>query len=162
MPLNAQAMFARALTLVAVTALAACGAPEDGASKDDAPAAPSRPAATAAPALSPAAEAGRKNFRPCAVCHSVREGDNARVGPSVYGVYGRKAGAVDGFAYSKAMKESTVVWTEETLNAFLEDPQGFMPRNRMAYPGDNDPDNRAAIIDYLKTLGPADDEHSVD
>ena len=56
------------------------------------------------------------------------------------------------------MKESNVVWTEETLDAFLENPQAFMPRNRMAYPGDKNPDNRAAIIEYLKALGPAEEE----
>lgn len=148
-PLNARAMFAR-LTSPALAALlvAACGeSPTDEA-----------PARQAAAAVDKAVEAGRAEFGPCAVCHSVREGDNARVGPSLYGVYGREAGTLDGFAFSKAMTESGIAWNDETLDAFIENPQGFLRGNRMAFVGEKDAETRTAIIGYLKTLQPAEQE----
>lgn len=145
-------MFARPFTALLALLLAACGEQNDSQS-----ASTSGSQTEPAPALSPAAEQGRADFGPCAVCHSVREGDNARVGPSLYGVYGREAGSLDGFAYSQAMAEAEFVWNEETLSAFIENPQKFLRGNRMAFVGERDAETRAAIIAYLKTLGPADD-----
>ena len=76
------------------------------------------------------AEAGKTVYNQCAACHAIEEGVN-RVGPSLYGVMGREAGSVEGFAYSDAMKNSGVTWDEETLSAFLEDPRAYIPGNRM-------------------------------
>jgi len=158
-------MFKRTITAITLAAaLAACGgqtesqsAPASASGQSDAAGpsgtAPKEGGESESPAS--AADRGRALFAACGVCHSIREGDNARIGPSLFGVYGRAAGAVEDFAYSDAMKESAVTWDDDALNAYLENPQEFMPGNRMAYPGENNADNRAAVIEYLKTLGSA-------
>ena len=114
--------------------------------------------AAAAPSeLTGPAAVGRAQFSQCAVCHSVRAGEPARIGPNLFGVYGRAAGSDDGFAYSEAMRNAGIVWTDNNLDAFLENPQGFMRGNRMAFAGERNAEKRAAIIAYLKTLQPGDD-----
>jgi cytochrome c len=84
----------------------------------------------------------------CVACHSP---DANRVGPKHRGVVGRTAGTVPGFNYSKAMRNSGVVWTEETLDKWLADPQAFIPGQRMNFKV-VDPADRADLIAYLKTL----------
>lgn len=96
---------------------------------------------------------GEKIFAQCRACHSVQEGQN-RVGPSLYGVVGRTAGTVPGFNYSKANKESGVTWTEDVLFRYLEAPQQFMPGTRMAFAGLKQAQDRADIIEYLRSVGP--------
>ena len=111
----------------------------------------------AKPAPKPVAEIdpvslGKRRFSQCAVCHSVKEGDASRVGPNLFGIYGKAAASVDGFAYSKAMREAEIVWDDERLDAFLANPPSYIRGNRMAYVGERKPENRAALIAYLKTL----------
>ena len=96
------------------------------------------------------AAAGKALFTQCAVCHSI-DGSNA-VGPSLKGVVGRKAGTADGFRYSRAMKNSGVVWDDKTLDAYLTDPQKLIPGNVMPFSGMADPKQRADVIAYLQTL----------
>ena len=90
-------------------------------------------------------------FGQCAACHSVVAGQNG-VGPSLAGVFGRKAGSVPGFTYSAAMKGSGKVWDETTLDTFLTSPMAAVPGTHMTYIGQSDPAKRKAVIDYLKTL----------
>jgi cytochrome c len=101
-------------------------------------------------------ERGRAAFRECAVCHSVKDPAAvnylALVGPSLYAIYGAPSAQQAGFDYSPAMKAANLVWDEATLDAFLADPQAVVPKTRMSYAGQADPDKRAAIIAYLKTL----------
>lgn len=85
--------------------------------------------------------------RRCGACHSL---DQNRVGPRHRGVYGRKAGAVSDFRYSKALKELDIVWNEETLNAWLADPTAFAPGTAMGFRL-KDEEERKAIIAYLKS-----------
>jgi len=97
-------------------------------------------------------KAGEAVFnRSCAVCHAAEAGKN-KAGPSLAGVVGRKAGAVEGFKYSDAMKNSGVTWSNDTLDKYLADPKAFMPGNRMLYPGLKKEADRKAVIDYLDTL----------
>jgi len=96
------------------------------------------------------AAAGGMAFQQCAECHSPTAADNA--GPGLKGVFGRKAGAKDGFAYSPAMMKSTVVWDDKTLDAYLKDPRTVVPGTSMAYGGDDDAKERADLVAYLKTL----------
>jgi len=97
-------------------------------------------------------KAGEAVFkRACAVCHTAEAGKN-KVGPSLAGVVGRNAGAVEGFKYSDAMKNSGVTWSNDTLGKYLADPKAFMPGNRMVYPGLRKESDRKAVIDYLDTV----------
>ena len=84
----------------------------------------------------------------CIACHSP---DANRVGPKHRGVVGRTAGTVPDFNYSKAVKSSGVVWSEETLDKWLTNPQAFIPGQRMNFKV-TDPADRADLIAYLKTL----------
>jgi cytochrome c len=97
---------------------------------------------------------GKKVFSTCSGCHSDQAGVQD-VGPSLFGVVGRKAGAVAGYQYSPAMKNSSVIWTAENLDKHLSNVKGFIPGNYMAdqYPiGVPDPKDRAAVISYLESL----------
>jgi cytochrome c len=92
---------------------------------------------------------GQKVFVRCQACHAVNQPQN-RVGPTLQGLFGRKAGAVEGFKYSDANKNSGVVWDEATLDQYLTDPKAYMPGNKMAFPGLKKPEERADVIAYLK------------
>lgn len=111
------------------------------------------PAAEADTALDPAlVAAGEAAWRQCRTCHQV--GNNARngTGPALNNVVGRAAGSADGFRYSPAFAAAAkegLVWTPENLDAFLENPAGLVPRNRMAFRGVPDAGERAALIAYL-------------
>jgi cytochrome c len=86
----------------------------------------------------------------CRTCHTVEPGDN-RLGPSLAGIIGRKAGSLPGYAYSDAMKKSSVVWDEASLDRFIENPQAVVPGNNMKpYAGMPSAEDRAAIVAYLK------------
>ena len=98
------------------------------------------------------AEAGKKVFKSiCNLCHENIKNKN-RVGPSLYGVIGRHSGIVPGFAYSDANKNSGIVWTEDVLFNYDEDPQKMVPGTKMTYTGLKDPQKRRDLIAYLKTL----------
>jgi cytochrome c len=107
-------------------------------------------ATTAAQAQGDAA-IGEKRFEDCAACHTTMRGDNG-VGPSLFGVVDRKAGALDDFRYSPAMKRSGITWTAKTLDEFLADPQKLVPANRMPYAGMPDARERADLIAYLQKV----------
>src|SRR5690606_19435679 len=79
--------------------------------------------------------AGEEIYGRCAACHSL---DRDRVGPRHCGLFGRRAGSVPGFAYSEAMRASGIVWTRQTLDAFLADPLGTVPGTFMTYAGIED------------------------
>jgi cytochrome c len=96
-------------------------------------------------------EAGAQVFRACAACHTLEPGAH-RTGPSLAGVFGREAGTVSGFTrYSPALEQADLTWTEDMLDAFLADPQGFVPGNRMTFAGVPDAQARADLIAYLQT-----------
>lgn len=85
----------------------------------------------------------------CAQCHSLEPGMN-RIGPSLAGVVGRKAGALDDFNYSQALEQSDVQWTPSNLAEFIEAPKDFIPGNRMPFTGLPDADQRQAVVAYLQ------------
>jgi cytochrome c len=96
------------------------------------------------------AQEGAKAFRACAACHSLAP-DRHMTGPSLAGVWERKAGTATGFPrYSEALKSSGVTWNAETLDAWLADPRAFIPNNRMTFPGIRDAKARADLIAYLQ------------
>ena len=98
------------------------------------------------------AVAGQAVFRTqCAVCHSTREGKNA-VGPSLFGLVGRKTGTVPGFVYSVANETANLVLREATLDRYIEAPKATVPGTTMTYAGLKEPIQRADLIAYLATL----------
>ena len=161
-------------------ALAACGGGTDEAGEPAADATPAAadttapadaatpvPAATPAPETTPtetpsptptptatatqAAVTPPTVFNQCAACHSTERGEHG-IGPSLAGVFGRRAGTVAGFEFSQAMKDSGLTWNQANLDRYLTDPRGVVPGTTMAYNGVKDAAQRQAVINYLKTL----------
>lgn len=91
----------------------------------------------------------------CRECHSFVKDDN-RLGPSLYGVVGRKAGTEPGYAFTQSMKDSGVTWDEATLDKWIADPGAVVPGNGMSppYSGIDDPAIRKRIIAFLKSISP--------
>ena len=92
---------------------------------------------------------GEARFQDCAACHKLEAGAN-NVGPSLHGIFTRKAGEIADFRYSPAMKKSGIVWTPQMLEKFIAEPQAMVPANRMPYAGMASADDRADLIAYLQ------------
>ena len=122
----------------------------DAQKAEVAPAASDTGAATLA-AISGDAKAGKKAFRKCKACHQVKEGRNA-TGPTMFGVFGRTAGTVEGFRYSEAMAASGLIWDAATLQAFLSDPKGTLPGTSMSFAGLKKEKDLTNVIAYLASL----------
>lgn len=101
---------------------------------------------TASQAGDPAA--GQRVWNQCRACH-VLDSETNRVGPHLVGIFGREAGAAEGFNYSDVMANSGIVWDEQNMRAYLADPRGFMPGNRMAFAGVRNPTQMDDLIAYL-------------
>jgi cytochrome c len=107
-----------------------------------------------APAIASAAEGdvarGQRLFQTCAACHSLQPNKNM-TGPSLSGLWNQKAGHVDSFTrYSSALKSSSIIWNDQTLDAWLTDPQHVIPGNTMTFPGIKDAQPRADLLAFLK------------
>lgn len=100
------------------------------------------------------AAAGEKVFRKCQACHSLEAGKN-KVGPTLAGVIGRKAGSLTDYRYSAAMQQSATIWDDASLDAFLAAPSKFLPGTKMTFVGLKRAEDRASIIAYLKSLSAA-------
>ncbi len=95
------------------------------------------------------AEHGRSLFEACIACHNERPD---ALGPSLKGVLGRKSAALEDFRYSNAMRRANLVWDEDNLRAYIQDPQGKVKGNRMPYGGLTNPGDIDDVVAYLKTL----------
>jgi len=91
---------------------------------------------------------GEEIYARCGACHAI---ENNRTGPRHCGLFGRRAGSVTGFAYSPAMKRSRIVWDARTLDWFLTNPLRAVPGTTMGYAGIDDAQERADLIEYLRT-----------
>ena len=103
------------------------------------------------PAQADSDDPGRKQFNKCAACHSLEKGAHL-AGPSLYGLFGRQAGSIDGFIFSLAMEQAGIVWTPESLSTFLENPMQKVPGTSMAFGGIRKAEQRSALIDYLQRI----------
>jgi cytochrome c len=100
-------------------------------------------------------ERGAQAYRVCAACHSLKPGTHL-TGPSLAGVWGKRAGSVEGFLrYSKALKAADIAWDETTLDAWLANPQALVPGNAMPFRGIKDGKLRRDLVAFLRrALGP--------
>lgn len=109
-------------------------------------------ASAGAPALAADPAAGKAIFASqCAMCHSIESGRNS-LGPSLFGIVGRKTGSVPGFHYSTANKNADMVWDEATLDKYLQAPMAVIKGTTMTYGGVKDDGQRANLVAYLSTI----------
>lgn len=97
--------------------------------------------------------AGKELFKDCSGCHEVGEGAQHRIGPHLNGIFGRRAATHEGFPYSRSMERAGadgLVWTFETLDAYIENPRALVSKTRMSYRGMEDEQERADLLAYLR------------
>jgi len=104
-------------------------------------------AATASPQGDPVH--GQQIFARCSACHTLGQ-SGGKMGPTLNGVVGRKAGSVAGYAYSPAMTKSGLTWNPATLARFLQAPSKAVPGTKMFFPGLANPQDQADVVSYLK------------
>jgi cytochrome c len=106
----------------------------------------------AAPTMAGDIKAGEKVFKKCKACHVVDKEKN-KTGPHLVNIMGRTAGSLESYKkYSKAMKESGIVWNEETLDGYLEKPKKYIKGTKMAFGGLKKEKDRDYVIAYLKSF----------
>jgi len=99
---------------------------------------------------------GQKLSKACAACHSFEAGGANGVGPNMYDIVGRKKQNVDGYSYSGVLNQNgEEVWTYAALNKFLWKPKTYAPGTKMNYIGLKKPEDRAAMIAWLRTMAPS-------
>jgi cytochrome c len=120
------------------------------AAASGAEAAPKVDLATLLAAATP--EQGAAISSKCKSCHTFDKGGHDATGPNLYGVLGRVAGTHGGYAYTAAMKGFGKTWDYDTLNTYLNNPRGVVPGTAMSFAGLKKPEERAAMIIYLRSL----------
>ena len=95
-----------------------------------------------------AADGAKKNKK-CAACHSVAQGGGNKIGPALWGVVGRKSGAISDYKYSKAMAAHGKIWTFDEMNGFLIKPKNWVKGTKMSFAGLKNETERAAVILYM-------------
>jgi cytochrome c len=106
--------------------------------------------ATVALAETGDASRGQRIFGACAACHSLQPNKNM-TGPSLSGIWNRKAGVSSSFSrYSPALKSASIVWDDQTLDAWITNPQLVIPGNEMTFPGIREPQQRVDLLAFLK------------
>ncbi len=98
--------------------------------------------------------AGEQSFKKCFPCHSVGERPINKAGPALNGLEGRKAGAVPGYNYSEANRNSGLVWSEEAFRDYIKNPLAKMPGTKMFFAGIKSDKEIGNLWAYLKQFGP--------
>ena len=96
------------------------------------------------------AASGEKIFVQCKACHQIGENAKNAVGPVLNGLFGRKAGTIEGFSYSSANKNSGITWDEATFREYIKDPKAKIPGTKMIFPGLKDPKQIDDVVAFLK------------
>ena len=120
-------------------------------------------ASLAAPALAQApaagdAEAGQRVFAQCRACHTINDGGRNGVGPNLWSIYGRAAGAREGFRYSANLQELArggLTWDEANLRRYLTNPKDLVPNGSMAFVGIRNPEQLTNLVAFLSAQRPA-------
>ena len=94
---------------------------------------------------------GEELYEDCVACHPIERNVHG-IGPTLYGILGRKAGGMADYRYSRALRGSGITWTAEALDTFIANPQASVPANRMPHAGMPDAADRADLIAYLRTV----------
>lgn len=146
----ADIIFSRPATIVAGYAL-------PGAEETPAAAAPAAAPAEPLPVRLAKADVakGQAAAKACTSCHAFEKGGPNKIGPGLWSVVNQTKGAHEGFKYSAAMQERNAKgekWTFDALDAFIANPKAYMPGTAMAYAGLKEPERRADILAYLRTL----------
>ncbi|PHQ68883.1 MAG: cytochrome c family protein [Sneathiella sp.] len=95
---------------------------------------------------------GKKVFKKCKACHTIKKDGKNKIGPNLFGVVGRKSASVEGFKYSKAMKAADLTWDDDNLQKYLTKPRKFIPKNKMSFAGIKKESQREDLIAYLATF----------
>lgn len=93
---------------------------------------------------------GKRLFNRCRACHNLTATARTRIGPNLDSLFGRKAGAAEGFKYSKALQEADFDWSEKALDSWLAQPRKFLPGNKMAFAGLRKEQDRKDLMAYLR------------
>lgn len=91
---------------------------------------------------------GKSKYNQCIACHAIQEGRNG-LGPHLHNIIGRKAGSIEGYQYSDALKNSDIIWDATTLDSWIENSAKLVPGTKMNYAGMRDINDRRDIIAYL-------------
>lgn len=86
----------------------------------------------------------------CAQCHNLEKEGGGKIGPALHGLFGRKTGTVEGYAYTDANKQKGITWSDETLFTYLENPKKYIPGTKMAFGGLKKEKDRNDLITFLK------------
>ncbi len=100
---------------------------------------------------------GERLFLRCKACHTLTAGGRSRLGPTLEGLFGRRVGSLEGYQYSRALKDADFIWDQNALETWLANPSSFLPGNRMAFAGFRLKEDRKDLIAYLEaaTIPPA-------
>ncbi len=142
------------LLMLPITAIVMAPTPGLASADTQAPATAETMAAEELVCVAEDATAGKKVYKKCAACHVVNKEKN-RVGPHLVNLFGRKAGSVEGYRYSKAFKkanEEGLMWTAKTLDEFLMAPRKMIPKTKMSFRGLKKEKQRNALLCYIKSV----------
>lgn len=142
-------MHAKYMILPAILLVACGGGSESTSAPTPTQNAETAPIVQAASKMTPM-ERGARLYKRCRACHTLDEGGKDKVGPNLWGIYGRKAGSKDGFNYSKAMAASEVIWDDAAMDAYIKKPSEFIKGGRMSFVGIKKQEDRDALFIYLK------------
>lgn len=104
----------------------------------------------ASPGYAQDAASGEKVFLQCRACHQIGENARNAIGPVLNGLFGRKAGTIEGYSYSSANKNSGITWDEATFREYIKDPRAKIPGTKMTFLGLKDPKQIDDIVAFLK------------
>lgn len=106
-----------------------------------------------ATATTGAADRGAVLYRKCAICHTTREDSGHRAGPTLLGLFGRRAGTIDDYPYSRALRGSGIVWNAETVGRLFDvGPDRMVPGTKMPLQRIPNPADRAALVKHLRKI----------